>query len=413
MPGGVGIRAESLVNRRGLSRRGFLRWAGQGAAAVAWLSGCDTPVQNTAPSGTAPAPSTPAATPSPGTTGDVSLDVKIGQMLMIGFRGLEVNETHFIVRDIQERHLGGVVLFDYDVPSQQPVRNIESPQQVQELVGSLQAFSAIPLLVAVDHEGGLVTRLKEAYGFPPTMSHQALGEADSPEVTYGQASAMAETLHGLGINWNLAPVVDLNLNPRNPIIARYERSFSADPALVVTHALEFIRAHHEQGVCCTLKHFPGHGSATGDSHLGWVDVTDTWSPVELQPYREIISAGQADAIMTAHVFQAGLDPDDPATLSRSIVTDLLRGEMDYDGVVVSDDMQMGAIVERYGPEAAAQKAIEAGVDVIAYANNSTYEEDIAARMTALIRRLVEDGLVDEARIDASYRRICRLKGSES
>lgn len=377
-----------------LSRREFLKLAGQGMAAMALFVGC-TP---------SPEPSTKQQ--------DVSLDVKIGQMLMVGFRGLKVSDDDPIVQDMRDRHLGGVVLFDYDVPSKTPVRNIESPEQVKALVEALQAVSSIPLLVAIDQEGGKIRRLKEKFGFPSTVSHQYLGTTNDIALTHEHATAMAQTLAQLGINLNLAPVVDLNTNPDNPIIGQLERSFSADPDVVTNHALEFIRAHHEQGVLCTLKHFPGHGSSTDDSHLGLVDVTDTWSPTELEPYANIIEAGEADAIMTAHVFNANLDPEYPATLSKPTITGILREELNYDGVVISDDMQMGAIANHYGFETAIQAAIEAGVDIIAIANNSVYEEDVAARTVALIKQLVQDGKISQARINESYQRIRRLKGKQ-
>jgi beta-N-acetylhexosaminidase len=305
------------------------------------------------------------------------------------------------------------VLFDYDVPTGTPVRNIESPDQVKALAEDLQSFSTEPMLIAIDQEGGQIRRLKEESGFPPTQSAQYLGTVNDLSLTREHATAMAETLGQLGINLNLAPVVDLNTNPENPIIGRYERSFSADPAIVTAHALEFIRAHHEQGVRCTLKHFPGHGSSAEDSHLGLVDVTTSWSRTELEPYANIINAGEADAIMTAHVFNANLDRDYPATLSKSTITGLLREELGYNGVVISDDMQMGAIVNEYGFETAIQAAIEAGVDIIAMANNSTYEEDIVARTATLIQRLVEDGKISETRIDESYQRIQQLKNGHS
>ena len=373
-----------------LSRRAFLKLVGQGMAATALLAACT------------PLPESP-------TDQEVSLDVKIGQMLMVGFRGLEVSNDSPIVQDIRNRHLGGIVLFDYDVPTRSPVRNVESPTQVTALVKALQSASATPLLVAIDYEGGTITRLKEKSGFPPTVSHQYLGEVNDLRFTHQEATKMAKTLAELGINLNLAPVVDVNTNPDNPIIAKYERSFSADPEIVTQQALEFIKAHHGQGVLCTLKHFPGHGSSTGDSHLGVVDVTDTWSRIELEPYANIIEAGQADAIMTAHVFNANLDSEYPATLSRPTITGILREELGYDGVVISDDMQMGAIADHYGFEIAIQKSIEAGVDILAIANNSVYEEDIAARTVALIKRLVQDGRTDEARINESYQRIRQLK----
>jgi beta-N-acetylhexosaminidase len=330
-------------------------------------------------------------------------------MLMIGFRGLEVNNEHFIMQDIRKRHLGGVVLFDYDIPTQRAVRNIESPSQVKALVASLKSVSAMPLLVAIDQEGGVVTRLKERHGFPPTVSHQRLGELNDLETTHKHATLVAKTLADLGINLNLAPVVDLCANPDNPIIARYERCFSADPLVVSDHALQFIQAHHEQGVLCALKHFPGHGSSTADSHLGLTDVTNTWSRVELEPYGRIIKAGQADAVMTAHVFIANMDDRYPATLSRVTIRGILREELNYDGVVISDDMQMGAIVSHYGFEVAIRKAIEAGVDMLVFANNSVYEEDVAGRAIEVIRGMVQAGIISEARIDESYRRIQRLK----
>ena len=399
-----------------LWRRAFLRLVVQSIAAMALLASCATSPENTKLVST-PVKDTLRATPpsassvqSPrkGAT-SANLDVKIGQMLMVGFRGLEVDNEHFIVQDIRKRHLGGVVLFDYDVPTQQPVRNIESPSQVKALIASLKSASATPLLVAIDQEGGIVARLKERHGFPPTVSHYHLGEFNDHETTHKQATLVAKTLADLGINLNLAPVVDLCANPDNPIIAKYERCFSAEPLVVTDHALQFIQAHHEQKVLCALKHFPGHGSSRADSHLGLTDVTNTWSRVEMDPYVRIIKAGQADAIMTAHVFNANLDNQYPATLSEVTITGILRDELNYDGVVISDDLQMGAIVNHYGFETAIQKAIEAGVDILAFANNSVYEEDAAGRAIKVISELVQAGTISEARIDESYRRIQRLK----
>ncbi len=343
----------------------------------------------------------------------VDLDFKIGQMLMVGFRGLAVDTNSAIVQDIRKRHLGGVVLFDYDVPTAKFERNIASPQQLQQLITALQSFATTSLLVTMDQEGGKVTRLRETYGFPATMSHQALGTLNDLDVTRAQSGKMAQTLKAMGVNLNLAPVVDLNVNPNSPAIGAYERSFSADPHIVTQQALAFIEAHHAQGVLCTLKHFPGHGSATADTHRGFVDVTTTWSRTELEPYRALITAKQADAIMTAHVFNANLDKDYPATLSQPTITKLLRQELHYKGVVITDDMQMGAIRELYGFETAIQKTIEAGVDIIAIANNLVYEADVAARTVALIKRLVTTGVISEARIDESYQRIQQLKSKLS
>lgn len=375
-----------------LSRRGFFTLAGRSLAALMLASGGRYVAA--------------AQTLTP----EASLEVKIGQMLMVGFRGLTVDANHPIVEAVRDYHLGGVLLFDYDAINGVPRRNIESPQQVRALIESLQQFAAVPLLVGIDYEGGMVNRLKEEYGFPPTVTHEHLGRVNDPAVTYAHASQQAQTLASLGINLNLAPVVDLNTNPANPVIGKYERSFSDDADTVITHAVEFIRAHHDQGVVCSLKHFPGHGSSTADSHLGFTDVTDTWSRYELKPFASIIQAGMADTIMTAHVFNANLDARYPATLSHNIITGVLRGQLGYDGVVFSDDIQMRAITNHYGFDVAVQRAIEAGVDIITFGNNAkVFEEHVTKRAVALITRLVQEGVISAERIDESYQRIVRLK----
>lgn len=337
------------------------------------------------------------------------LEEKIGSMLLVGFRGLRVDEDQPIVKDILHRSIGGVVLFDYDVPSSSPERNIESQDQLRSLVSSLQSFAGKPLIVAVDHEGGLITRLKEKFGFPKTFTAQSLGRKNDLQFTFLQGKGMAGQLARLGINLNLAPVVDLNINPENPIIGRLERSFSEDPEEVVRHAELFIEAHHKQGVLCTLKHFPGHGSSVEDSHLGLVDISSTWSAKELRPYEELIKRGIVDAVMTAHVYNRHLDHDYPATLSRRIITGILREKLNYDGVVISDDMQMGAIAKIYGLETAIFRAIEAGVDILAFANNSTFDSGIAEKAAGIIKKLVASQKISLSRIDESYKRIAKLK----
>ena len=339
----------------------------------------------------------------------MDLDAKIGQLLMAGFRGLVAAPGDPVLRDLEQHRLGSVVLFDYDVPLKSPVRNIESANQVRALIGVLQEAAGGGLLVAVDQEGGQVRRLREQVGFPELPSAQALGTGD-PEETRRIGGETAGGLLNLGFNLNLAPVVDLNLNPDSPVIGGIGRCFSADPAEVVRHAWAFIEGHRARGVPCTLKHFPGHGSAADDSHMDLVDVTHTWSRVELEPYAELIAAGACDAVMTAHVFNRAIDPDFPATLSRAAIGGLLRGELGFDGVVISDDVQMGAVANHYGFEIAIERALLAGIDIIILANNTLYQEDAVSRACTCIRRLLDDGKIDEARIDASCARIARLKG---
>jgi len=220
---------------------------------------------------------------------------------------------------------------------------------------------------------------------------------------------IAQTLASVGVNLNLAPVVDLNVNPTNPIIGALGRSFSADPSVVTTQAEAFVEGHRSVGVRTTLKHFPGHGSSTADSHLGVVDVTNTWSAIELDPFRNLVHDRLADAVLTAHVFNSKLDPEHPATLSVPTITGILRQELGWDGVVISDDMQMGAIRDAYGYADAVRLAILAGVDLLTIAQQQVYEPGIVASTIDLIEGFVNDGSLTEARIDESYQRIQALK----
>lgn len=344
----------------------------------------------------------------------LTLREKIGQLLLVGFRGRDAADTGTVGRDLRELGVGGVILFDVDmtgtIDSGRPgSRNIVSPEQVRELVAHLQGQARIPLLVAIDQEGGRVNRLKPEYGFPPSLSQEELGAGDDEDFTRAESAATARTLGGLGINWNLAPVVDLDANPDNPIIKGKRRSFAADPAKVARHAAAFVAGHRDHGVLTCLKHFPGHGSAAGDTHLGFVDVTATWREEELEPFRRLINAGRCDAVMSAHVFHAGLDPELPSTLSRAVITGLLRERLGFAGVVVSDDLEMKAISSRYGLEQSIPAALNAGVDVLCFGNNLVYDPAIAPKAVAIVERAVRDGVVPAARIDEACARVLALK----
>jgi beta-N-acetylhexosaminidase len=338
-----------------------------------------------------------------------SLAIKTGQMLMIGFRGMSVESAPEIAADITRHRIGGVVLFDYDVPSRSSSRNISTPQQLSSLTTELQKLSKIPLFIAIDQEGGKVNRLKSARGFPPTVSADYLGRLNNPDTTSAAARQTARTLKAMHITMNLAPVADLNTNPDNPVIGKIGRSFSSDPATVISNITLIVGAYHNEGIIATLKHFPGHGSSTTDTHLDFTDITTSWSEQELEPYRILIASGYNDAVMTAHVFNAKLDPLYPATLSKSTLTDLLRHKLGFKGVVVSDDMQMKAIADHYGLETAIRLTIEAGVDILLFGNNTSYDPAIASKATDIINSLIQQKIITPERIDQSYRRIMKLK----
>jgi beta-N-acetylhexosaminidase len=329
-------------------------------------------------------------------------------MLLVGFRGLIVEEAEPTRALIADGSLGGILLFSLDNPTG-GVRNVASPAQLRDLVAGLVAASpATGLLVAIDQEGGQVARLGPAHGFPATSSAADLGRG-TVEATRAAAQATAETLASVGVTLNLAPVIDLAVNPDNPVIAAIDRSFSADPDAVVAHAAAVIEAHRAAGLRSALKHFPGQGSAGGDTHLGVVDVTDAWNERELAPFRALVADGLADAVLTAHVFNARLDAERPATLSPATIS-LLRDELSFDGPVISDDLQMDAIRDAYGYEEAVALAIEAGIDLLLIANQQVYEPDVVRRTIDIVERLVAEGRIGEERIEASYRRVLRLKG---
>lgn len=341
-----------------------------------------------------------------------TLQEKAAQMITVGFRGTEVDDNHPIVNDLQKLKIGGVVLFEYDVPSKSRPRNIQSPQQLENLCRQLQTYAPGKLLIAIDQEGGYVNRLKANYGFPKTVSAQYLGALDNEDSTRFYAAQMAETLSGSGINFNFAPCVDVNVNPKCPVIGKIERSFSADEMDVVRHAAIFVEEHRKKQLLSSLKHFPGHGSSAADSHDGFTDVTESWQERELSPYKRMIENGDCDAVMTSHVFNAHLDADFPGTLSEKIVNGILRDSLGWQGVVVSDDMNMGAISKNFGFKESIALAINAGVDILVFSNNSPdgYDPKIAAKILDAIMELVDEGAVSEERIEASYRRIMGLKG---
>ena len=332
---------------------------------------------------------------------------RLGQLFMLGFRGTTLSADHWLVGAVRDQGLGGVILFDRNVDG--TVQNVVSPDQLRQLVNDLQQLAPLPLLVGIDQEGGRVCRLKERDGFAPCVSAAVLGRL-APDEVGERAGRVAAMLAACGVNLNFAPVVDLDLNSANPIIGRYQRSFSADPATVVACARAFVEAHHRLGVGCCLKHFPGHGSAGGDSHLGFVDVTGCWQAVELEPYRSLLAAGYTDGIMTAHLVHRGLDSSGlPATLSPAVITGLLRNQLGHQGVVFSDDLQMRAISDGWTYAEAVQQAVLAGVDVIVIGNNLAPCEDALVTGIRAVADLLDSGRIDANRIDLSLARIALFK----
>ncbi|MTI21224.1 glycoside hydrolase family 3 protein [Fulvivirga sp. RKSG066] len=332
-----------------------------------------------------------------------SLDIKIGQMLLVGMNGQEVDDQ--LLNNVKKGQVGGVIFFEKNITKTNSFINLK------RATWTLQKAAPTPLFVAIDQEGGTVNRLKEKYSFPKSVTAEYLGETNSLDSTKFYAEITASTLSGLGFNVNFAPVVDLSINKDNPVIAKYGRSFSDDPSQVVKHASEVIDAHRAYNVITVLKHFPGHGSSLSDTHLGIADVTDYWQKEELSPYIGLLDAEKVDAVMTAHIVNKQLEPAGlPGTLSRKIMTGILRDSLGHRGVIFSDDMQMHAIEKHFGLENALLLAIDAGVDVLIFSNNiQNSEVRTVDTVHSIIRKLVKEGKLTEQRINESYERILKLK----
>lgn len=330
----------------------------------------------------------------------MSLEEKVGQMVMAGFPG-KLPEAE--VRTLIEKwHLGGVILFS---------RNLSDPFQTAYLVNELQKMAAssgagIPLFVAADQEGGYVTRLPGATPFPGNMG---LGAAGDAELARRVAEATARELRACGINMNFAPVVDVNSNPNNPVIGI--RSFGESPEGVARLGVAMIQGFQKEGVSATAKHFPGHGDTSLDSHIDLPTVPHDrkrLKDVELKPFQAAVDAG-VDAIMTAHVTFPAVEPKPgmPATLSRAVLTGLLRQEMGFGGLIVTDAMEMGAIVKNFGLGEAAVMAVNAGADMVLIGWPKDWQD--AVRVADALIQAAKSGEIPMARVDESVRRILAVK----
>ena len=335
-----------------------------------------------------------------------TLKQMIGQMLIVGFENSKIDENSKIVKDIQKYNLGGVILFDRFYKNKDKIKNISSPKQLQLLTSKLQKFSQKKLIISIDQEGGKVQRLKSSYGFPSTPSAKEISKMDINEAKKYYEN-LTSILYQNGINCNFAPVLDLSINKNNFVIEGLERSYGDTPNQVTKYATLFIDALESKNILSVLKHFPGHGSSKDDSHKGFVDVTDTWNKIELEPYKQLIQNSKAKMIMTAHVFNKHLDKNYPATLSYNINRKLLREELNFQGVIISDDLQMKAISEHYSLKDTVTLAINSGVDILLFGNQLSTQD--TKDLINTIYNEVKNGTISYERILESNQRIAKLK----
>ncbi|MBU1176546.1 MAG: glycoside hydrolase family 3 protein [Alphaproteobacteria bacterium] len=336
---------------------------------------------------------------------DAVLDDMAGQMILVGFAGDSVADTRALADMIGEGRLGGIMYLKPNVADLDTVKRMNA--------AFVAARPDLPPFIALDQEGGSVERLTKAVGFAeiPSAGEVARNtDALGAEAIYLR---MARSLKSYGFNLNFGPVVDLALNPDNPVIAKYGRAFGADPDDVVRYAEAFVGAHRQAGILTALKHFPGHGSSAADSHEGFVDITGTLEAKELDPFRRMISRGEADMVMVAHLYHAkfGVDPvsQQPASLNPSWIEGTLRDQLGFDGVVITDDLEMGAIRKRFTLEQSVLAAVRAGVDILLFSNTADPRLGLADEVRGILVAEAERDPAFRDRIVESHARIVALK----
>ncbi|NGZ77346.1 beta-N-acetylhexosaminidase [Saccharibacillus alkalitolerans] len=342
------------------------------------------------PDGAAPSPEEAADSP----LADMTLDEKIGQMIVAGVEGRSLRQTDKAL--IRERRIGGVIFY---------ADNIESAPQTKAFAESIQAANPndkLPLFVSVDQEGGRVARLK---GVDKVPTAAAIGRQGDAAYARSVGELLGEQLLSQGFNLDYAPVLDVNSNPDNPVIG--DRSFGASAALVSKLGIPVMQGLESKKVIPVVKHFPGHGDTSVDSHVSLPVVnksTAQLDKLELVPFKKAIAEG-ADVVMIAHILLPKLDKQYPSSMSKAVITDLLREKLGFEGVVMTDDMTMGAIAENYGLGEAAVQSVLAGSDIILVA----HEAENAVQAIDAIKKAVRSGKISEERIDESVARIIELK----
>lgn len=345
----------------------------------------------------------------------------VGQMMMVGFKGVRINAQSPIVQAIKQYHIGGVILFDHFDRKRSGrwiTRNIRSPAQLKRLTRQLQYYAKkyhdLPLFIAVNQEGGVITALKTKKGFKldEDYSQKKLGRLNNQKIIYKQALYRGQLLKRYGINVNLAPVADLEINPNNPAVAQLQRSFGRNAVKVIKDLMTTIKAYKKSGILCTLKHFPGLGSSATNTDFKTADVTQTWRFSELIPYRQLIKAHHAcRVVMVTHLINRRLDKSAiAASLSHKIVTGLLRRHLHYRGLIITDDMDAKAIRDHVPIAKAIRLAVLAGNTIILYGGTQGY--DAAQDTTTLyhtMMKLAANNPQTRRQIMKSYNRISDVK----
>ena len=337
--------------------------------------------------------------------GAATIEQMAGQMIVVGFQGDSVDDPSVVAlrEEIAAGRVGGVMYLKTNVASLGAVRAMN--------IAFREASPELPPLITLDQEGGVVERLTAAVGFTEIPRAASVAADQTPEEAEALYARMAASLADVGFTVNFGPVADINRNPANQVIGRFGRAFGTDAETGTTYANAFIRAHHAAGLVTALKHFPGHGSSTADSHEGFVDITGTWDETELEPYRALIGSGEADMVMVGHLYHAGYaeNEGEPSSLSAAWIDGVLRDELGFNGVVISDDLEMGAIRDHFSLEGTVVRAVSAGMDILLFSNTADYHPGLAGEVLDILLAEAEANPDFAGRIEQSYERIVALK----
>lgn len=326
---------------------------------------------------------------------------RAARMLLIGFIGdnPDTDGADIVADHLAQQRIGGVLFLRHNVRSREGAEGLAA--RFREIDSG--AF------MALDQEGGAVQRLSGDLGYTPIPRAQVLAQGQSPEEAEATYRAAAREFAAAGFDLNLAPVADVQ-DDANGVIGRWGRGYGTDGETIADYAGAFIDAFEAEGAVCAVKHFPGHGRSRGDSHDGFVDISESWSETELSPFSELIERGKAHLIMGGHLIHRGLDPSgDPVTLSRPILHELLRGRMGYRGAVITDDLDMGAIREHYTQREAVIRSLIAGNDIIMMSNSAAPDPALPQKFARWVEEAVEEGRLSEQRVNRSLARIEALR----
>ncbi|MBN9309401.1 glycoside hydrolase family 3 N-terminal domain-containing protein [Devosia sp.] len=334
-----------------------------------------------------------------------SLEQMAGQMIIVGFAGDSVDDKGVaaVRKQVSDGTIGGVMYLKTNVASRSAVAAMNDAFRKA-------APADLPPFITLDQEGGLVERLGSAVGFKEIPDAETIAAEYTAEQSRSIYEQLARGVRDWGFNVNFAPVVDLAVNPNNQVIAKYGRAYGKTADVVSEYVAQVVAAHHDAGLLTSLKHFPGHGSSTADSHEGFVDITRTWKPTELDPYRALIAKGYDDFVMVGHLIDTEIDPTGlPSSLSPVWIGSVLRGQLGFAGVVITDDLEMGAIRDHYGLEETVKRAVRAGVDVLLFSNTAKPRASLGAEVRKILVDTAESDPEFKARIEESYKRIVALK----